>query len=169
MTRIYKAGLLVICLILLVNCASYSPITMGQSAPSNQEIVSCTNYFFGFPYNRANNRIDTVLRQNNLTPAEVSTVEKRTWFYLFPFYMNACTVITLNKEGAQKQGVSSELVRLVAKEPVAVPNIPKKYCKTNTGDLFFHSMTIKCLEDCQRVHPLNQKACEEAYNNKFKK
>ncbi len=97
----------------------------------------------------------------------MATVESKSWLYLFPLYGHSCTIVSLNKEGAQKKNANAKENESSNGPLKAKRWDPQNGCGTKTGDLFFRNMKIQCLEDCQRLHPLNQRKCREAYKKKF--
>jgi len=163
----YKKGFVWASFFLFINCSHYSPVSVGHGEPSNLQVESCTDYILGFPTFGERRRLDTLLRANNLTPEDVATLESRSWFYLFPFYGKGCTIVSLNKKGAQKTNTNAMAIEISPK--TAIPSVfdPSKNCNEKTGDLFFRNTKISCIEACQQVHPLNQKKCREAYSRKF--
>ncbi len=97
-----KSALRVILSALLpLGCASHSPIQIGTGEVSPTEVISCTDYIIGFPTNNFR-RVDQTLTKNNLSPSDIYSLEDRTWWYLFPFYLESCTVARLNTVGAAK-------------------------------------------------------------------
>lgn len=170
---------LIVLIALSASCTHYHPVSLGQGTPSDQEIVSCTAYILGFPYDRSYSRIDTILRQNGLTHEDVASVDQRVWPYLVGIYMSSCTVITLNEEGAKKEISSTEMVRIPEVDKSSKSETGKELteeekkeaarlaCEKSKDTMRFRGRTIRCLNDCQLHHPLNQKACEDTYSRKF--
>lgn len=167
MFKWHKMGFVLSSLFLFTNCSHYAPISIGQGEPSNLQIESCTDYILVFPTFGKRKRIDTVLRENNLTPEDVASVESRSWFYLFPLYGNSCTIVSLNKKGAQKKNGNVEVIESSKKSLKVNSWDPSKICNEKTGDLYFRNTKIQCLEACQNIHPLNQRKCRDAYSRKF--
>jgi len=103
--------------------------------------------------------LDTILRNNNLTPADIASVETRIWPYLFPIYANYCTVVVLNQEARAKGLVTDP-----------IPNSDAKYeiYRSQKVEAFrIGNKTIESLKDCDRVHPLDFKKCQETVRRKL--
>lgn len=168
-------SLIFLCLVsILVGCSHYGPVSLGQGVPSDKEVVSCTPSVLTFPLEREKRRMDTILRQNQLTPDDVASVEERAWPYLSPLFMSTCTVVVLNEQGAKKTGVMSEPI-LPDFLNTGGTKLEKKKKKNerpwanspSRGTIFFRKKRIDYIEDCRQFHPLIQKSCEANYKRKF--
>ena len=104
--------------ILLTSCTMTSPVSLGQGEFSGKHVKDCSTAFLGMVFFADANRIDNVLTKYQLGPKDVYTIEQDFFHFLFPFYAEKCTIISLNKEGlarymtrinSQKQSIKNGL------------------------------------------------------------
>jgi hypothetical protein len=142
-------------LILSLSCSHFSGVQMGKGERSETKIEMCSHKFFGFPSSPKKGTIDLLLRDNGLTTEHVYTLDRSSWYYLFPFYFNSCNLAQLNKEG---ESVYKNYVKSGA--PPAQPPVLHPISKKPIPEEFTDTKSVK---DCEQFKTLKRARCIEFF------
>ncbi len=96
-----KNIVLIFVFLFLASCTHKSIVQLGEGERTEKTVQSCVHNIFAFPLKAEDGTTDGLLQKYSLSPKDVYSVDKHTWYYLFPIYFNYCHVARLNKQGEQ--------------------------------------------------------------------